>query len=80
MLTGKGRLTATGRSAGLRVMLGCMVETSAGIAAAAQLAPLADDVDLDGHLLLEDDPFEGIGGEVGRLILSDRPGLGVVER
>lgn len=65
------------RSAGLKIMLGCMVETSVGIAAAAQLAPLADWLDLDGHLLLANDPFEGIGGQQGRLILSDRPGLGV---
>ena len=70
----------TARSAGLKVMLGCMVETSVGVAAAAQLAPLADYLDLDGHLLLADDPFEGIGGQAGLLTLSDRAGLGVVER
>lgn len=70
----------TARAANLKVMLGCMVETSVGIAAAAQLAPLADWIDLDGHLLLADDPFEGIGGSNGRLTLNDRPGLGVVER
>jgi L-alanine-DL-glutamate epimerase-like enolase superfamily enzyme len=68
------------RAAGLKVMIGCMVETSVGIAAAAQLAPLADWIDLDGHLLLADDPFEGIGGDHGRLTLNDRPGLGIVER
>jgi len=68
------------RAAGLKVMLGCMVETSVGIAAAAQLAPLADWIDLDGHLLLADDPFEGLGGQHGRLTLTERPGLGVVER
>jgi len=67
------------RAAGLTVMLGCMVETSVGIAAAAHLAPMADYVDLDGHLVLADDPFEGIGGAGGRLTLGDRPGLGVVE-
>lgn len=65
------------RAAGLKVMLGCMVESSVGIAAAAQLAPLADWIDLDGHLLLADDPFEGIGGAAGRLTLNARPGLGV---
>jgi L-Ala-D/L-Glu epimerase len=68
------------RALGLGVMLGCMVETSVGIAAAAQLAPRVDWVDLDGHLLLADDPFEGISGHAGRLTLNDRPGLGVVER
>lgn len=70
----------TARSAGLQVMLGCMVETSVGIAAAAHLAPMVDYIDLDGHLLLANDPFEGLGGANGRLTLSDRPGLGVVER
>ena len=74
------RMIHVARAAGLKVMLGCMIETSVGIAAAAQLAPLADWLDLDGHLLLADDPFEGIGGERGRLTLNDRPGLGLVER
>ncbi len=68
------------RSEVLLIILGCMVETSVGIGAAAQLASLADYVDLDGHLLLSDDPFEGIGGYGGKLTLTDRPGLGVVER
>jgi L-alanine-DL-glutamate epimerase-like enolase superfamily enzyme len=68
------------RRLGLSVMLGCMVETSVGIGSAAQLASLADYVDLDGHLLLADDPFEGIGGYEGKLTLTDRPGLGVVKR
>jgi len=68
------------RPAGLKVMLGCMVETSVGIAAAAQLAPLADYLDLDGHLLLADDPFTGIDGDEGRLTLTDQPGLGVEQR
>jgi L-alanine-DL-glutamate epimerase-like enolase superfamily enzyme len=70
----------TARSAGLKVMLGCMVETSVGIAAAAQLGPLADYIDLDGHMLLADDPFEGIGGSGGRLTLANRAGVGVRER
>lgn len=74
------QLIHAARAAGLRVMLGCMIETSVGIAAAAQLAPLADWIDLDGHLLLADDPYEGIGGQRGRITLSDRPGLGLIER
>jgi L-alanine-DL-glutamate epimerase-like enolase superfamily enzyme len=74
------RMIHIARGLGLKVMLGCMVETSAGIAAAAQLTPLADYVDLDGHLLLADDPFVGLGGEDGRLCLSELPGLGVVPR
>lgn len=70
----------TARSAGMKVMLGCMVETSVGISSALNLAPLVDFIDLDGHLLLADDPFEGIGGAKGVLTLNDRPGLGIVER
>ncbi len=73
------RMIHVARALGLKIMLGCMVETSVGIAAAAHLAPLVDHVDLDGHLLLADDPFEGIGGAGGVLTLTDKPGLGVVE-
>jgi L-alanine-DL-glutamate epimerase-like enolase superfamily enzyme len=72
-------LIHTARAMGLGVMIGCMVETSVGISAAAQLAPLADWLDLDGHLLLADDPFAGLGGDGGRLTLTDRPGLGLIE-
>ena len=66
------------RALGLRVMLGSMVETSLALSAAAQLAPLADALDLDGHWLLARDPFAGAPGERGAIELSDRPGLGVV--
>ena len=65
----------TGR--GLRVLLGCMVESSLGIAAGLQLAGLADHVDLDGALLLADDPFTGIAVEGDLLTASNEPGLGV---
>ena len=65
----------TGR--GLRVLLGCMVESSLGIAAGLQLAGLADHVDLDGALLLAEDPFTGIAVEGDLLTASDEPGLGV---
>jgi L-alanine-DL-glutamate epimerase-like enolase superfamily enzyme len=68
------------RDAGLRIMLGCMVESSLGIAAALQLAPLVDWLDLDGHLLLTADPFSGIGGDQGVLRLSTEPGLGVIPK
>jgi L-alanine-DL-glutamate epimerase-like enolase superfamily enzyme len=61
-------------------MLGCMVESSAGIAPPAQIASLCDFVDLDGHLLIADDPFEGLGFEDGAIVLSERPGLGVTPR
>ena len=68
------------RVLGMKVMLGCMIGSSLYIAALAQLSPLADWLDLDGHLLLAEDPFAGLGYEAGRLILSQGPGLGVVRR
>jgi L-Ala-D/L-Glu epimerase len=74
------RMIHVARAAGLKIMLGCMVETSVGIAAAAHLGPMVDYLDLDGHLLLADDPFTGLGGDGGRLTLTDKPGLGVSER
>jgi len=66
------------RAHGMKVMLGSMVESSLALSAAAQLAPLADYLDLDGHWLLKQDPFNGAPGEKGRIALSDRPGLGVL--
>lgn len=66
------------RSLGLKVMLGCMIESSLGISAAAQLSPLADWLDLDGHLLLANDPFKGLEGQGGRLRVGQAPGLGVL--
>jgi L-alanine-DL-glutamate epimerase-like enolase superfamily enzyme len=70
----------TARSLGMIVMLGCMVETSLGISAAVQISGLFDFVDLDGAMLLADDPFEGLIYENGRIIVSDEPGLGVEPR
>jgi L-alanine-DL-glutamate epimerase-like enolase superfamily enzyme len=66
------------RAHGMKVMLGSMVESSLALSAAAQLAPLADYLDLDGHWLLSHDPFDGAPRDRGRIVLSDRPGLGVV--
>ncbi len=71
------RWIALARALDLKVMLGCMVSSSCSITAAAQLAPLADLCDLDGHLLLAHDPFHGVQVEQGRLLLPDRPGLGL---
>ncbi len=64
----------------LKVMLGCMIESSLSITAAAHLSPLADYADLDGPLLIEQDPYEGVTFAKGKLILPDRPGLGVRPR
>jgi L-alanine-DL-glutamate epimerase-like enolase superfamily enzyme len=65
------------RELGLEVMLGCMIETSIGVTAAAHLSPLVDYADLDGNLLLARDPFEGVRVRGGKLILPEVPGLGV---
>jgi L-Ala-D/L-Glu epimerase len=70
----------TARALGMMTMLGCMVETSLGIAAAAQISGLFDLVDLDGAMLLADDPFAGPRYSHGRIFLSDEPGLGVTPR
>jgi L-alanine-DL-glutamate epimerase-like enolase superfamily enzyme len=71
------RMVHAARALGLGVMLGCMVESQLGIAPAAQIASLADWVDLDGHLLLAEQPFTGLGFEDGRVLPSGAPGLGV---
>jgi L-alanine-DL-glutamate epimerase-like enolase superfamily enzyme len=70
-------LIAVARALGLKVMIGCMIESGLGIAAAAAIAPLCDWVDLDGNLLLAEDPFPGHPVVDGRLALRDALGLGV---
>lgn len=66
---------------GLKVMLGCRAaETSVAIAAAAHLAPAVEWADLDGNLLIVDDPFIAVPVERGRFVFSERPGLGVLPR
>jgi L-alanine-DL-glutamate epimerase-like enolase superfamily enzyme len=72
------RMVHTARAHGLRVMLGCMLETTLGIAPAAHVAPLVDYADLDGAALLKNDPFVGPHLEAGRIVLGEEPGLGVV--
>jgi L-alanine-DL-glutamate epimerase-like enolase superfamily enzyme len=71
------RMIDAARAHGMQVMLGSMVETSLALSAAAQLAPLADVLDLDGHWLIANDPFDGAPRERGRIVLDQRPGLGV---
>lgn len=68
------------RAHGMRIMLSCMVESSIGVTAAAHLAPLCDYLDLDGPLLVANDPFRGVQYDGATLILPDRPGVGVVPR
>ncbi len=71
------RWIALARSLELKVMLGCMVSSSCSTTAAAHLAPLVDFCDLDGHLLIANDPFRGVQVEQGHLILPPGPGLGI---
>jgi L-alanine-DL-glutamate epimerase-like enolase superfamily enzyme len=61
----------------LGVMMGCMIESSVAITAAAHLSPLLDWADLDGNLLIDDDPYRGVSVQEGQLVLPDGPGLGL---
>ena len=65
------------RAEGMKVMVGCMTETSCAVSAAAQLAPMADFCDLDGNLLISNDLFTGMEVIDGHIVLPDRPGIGV---
>ena len=71
-------MTAIARSVGLKLMLGCMIESSLGIAAGVAVAPLFDWLDLDGNLLISNDPFRGLAIVDGRWREPMGPGLGVV--
>ena len=66
------------RAEGMRVMVGCMTETSCAVSAAAQLSPAVDFADLDGNLLISNDRFMGVTVEGGHLVLPDRPGIGLL--
>jgi L-Ala-D/L-Glu epimerase / N-acetyl-D-glutamate racemase len=74
------RMIAVARAHGLMVMVGCMIESSLGITAAAHFTPLVDIVDLDGAELLADDPFSGARIDGGQVSLPSGPGLGVRRR
>jgi L-Ala-D/L-Glu epimerase len=74
------RMIAIARAHGMTVMVGCMIESSIGITAAAHFTPLVDIVDLDGAALLADDPFVGATIDGGQVSLPSGPGLGVRRR
>ncbi len=76
-LTPARRMITAARDLGLKVMVGCMTESSVGISAAAQLALLLDYADLDGAVLLAEDAAEGVQLHQGKLTFSDEPGLGI---
>jgi L-Ala-D/L-Glu epimerase len=68
------------RAHNLRIMIGCMIESSLAITAAAHLTPLVDYADLDGNLLIDNDPYIGVKVVDGKLVLPESPGLGVQTR
>jgi L-Ala-D/L-Glu epimerase len=73
------RMIHTARAHDMQIMLSCMVESSVGVTAAAHLAPLCDYADLDGPLLIKNDPYHGLKYEGAKFSLPDGPGLGVVK-
>jgi L-alanine-DL-glutamate epimerase-like enolase superfamily enzyme len=74
------RMIQIAKALGMKTMLGCMVSSSCTVTAAAHLSPLVDYADLDGNLLIANDPFIGVQVRQGKLILPDRPGLGLLPR
>ena len=73
------KMAVLARALGMKVMLGCMTETSCAVSAASQLAPMVDWADLDGNLLIANDIFDGMKIVDGKVTLTDRPGIGVVK-
>ena len=72
-------MVSTARALGMKVMLGCMTETSCAVSAAAQLSPAVDFADLDGNLLIANDRFRGVTVSEGRLSLPSTPGIGILK-
>jgi L-alanine-DL-glutamate epimerase-like enolase superfamily enzyme len=73
------RMISIAKSLGMKTMLGCMVSSSVSVTAAAHLSPLVDYADLDGNLLIANDPFHGVRVEKGKLVLPGGPGLGLTK-
>ncbi|MEN8247635.1 MAG: dipeptide epimerase [Bacteroidota bacterium] len=76
-ITAGRRMIANARSKGMQVMAGCMTESTVGISAVTQLAPLLDYIDADGSLLITNDPATGVTFDNGKIIYSEKPGNGV---
>ena len=79
-LTNARKMVELSQKYGFDIMMGCMLETSIGISALAQLGSFARWLDLDGNVLIADDPYLGVGNVGGKIILNDKPGLGVEPR
>ncbi len=73
------KMVSIARALGMKVMIGCMTETSCAVTAAAQLSPLADWADLDGNLLIDNDIYEGLLIKNGKIVLPERPGIGIIK-
>src|SRR5215475_6770843 len=71
------RMIEIAKALAMKTMLGCMVSSSVSVTAAAHLSPLVDYADLDGNLLISNDPFRGVRVEQGKLVLPAKPGLGL---
>jgi L-alanine-DL-glutamate epimerase-like enolase superfamily enzyme len=74
------KMITMARQMDMKVLIGCMTETSCAVSAAAQLSPLVDWADLDGNLLISNDIYEGMTVVDGRVNLPDRPGIGIIEK
>jgi len=74
------KMINTARALSMKVMIGCMTETSCAVSAAAQLSPMVDWADLDGNLLISNDIYEGVTVVDGKLKLPDRPGIGIIKK
>ena len=72
------KMITMARQMGMKVLIGCMTETSCAVSAAAQLSPLVDWAALDGNLLISNDVFEGVTVVDGKITLPDRPGVGII--
>jgi L-alanine-DL-glutamate epimerase-like enolase superfamily enzyme len=74
------RMIHTAKALGMKTMLGCMIDSPIAVTAAAHLSPLVNYADLDGNLLITNDPSEGVKVKEGKLILGDEPRLGVIPK
>ena len=74
------KMVTMARQMGMKILIGCMTETSCAVSAAAQLSPLVDWADLDGNLLISNDVYEGMTVVDGRVSIPDRPGIGIIEK
>jgi L-alanine-DL-glutamate epimerase-like enolase superfamily enzyme len=73
------KMAVMARQMDMKILVGCMTETSCAVSAAAQLSPMVDWADLDGNLLISNDVYEGMTVVDGKIVLPDRPGIGIVE-